>query len=138
MKNRKIIENLKFDKNGLVPVVIQDIKNQEVLMLAYMNKEAIRKTMETGKTHFWSRSRQKLWLKGEISGHYQIVKEIYFDCDQDTLLIKVEQRKAACHKGYRSCFHQKMSEDGNSLKTVGKKLFAPEKVYTKHKLRERG
>lgn len=100
---------LKFDENGLIPAIIQDEATKDILMVAYMNKESLQKTLETGKTHFWSRSRQKLWLKGETSGHYQLVKEIWYDCDEDTLLIKVEQiGDVACHTGERSCFYRKI------------------------------
>lgn len=95
---------MKFDENGLIPAIVQDVKNGEVLMLAYMNKESLQKTLETKETWFWSRSRQELWHKGERSGNRQIVKEIRYDCDNDTLLIKVEQIGPACHTGERSCF----------------------------------
>ncbi len=120
-----------FEKTGgLVPVIAQDWQTGEVLMLAYMNEEAWEKTLETGKVHYYSRSRQKIWLKGESSGHFQIVKEIRLDCDLDTLLIKVEQLGgAACHKGYRSCFFRRF-KDGN-LEVVGEKIFDPEVVYGK-------
>ena len=121
------VENAKFDQNGLIPVIIQDYSNDEVLMLAYMNKESLIATLDTGKTHFFSRSRQKLWLKGESSGHVQTIKEIYLDCDHDTLLIKVEQCVAACHTGYRSCFHKRF--EGETLNIVGKKCFDETKVY---------
>ncbi|HHI97771.1 MAG TPA: phosphoribosyl-AMP cyclohydrolase [Thermodesulfatator atlanticus] len=120
-----------FEKTGgLVPVIAQDWQTGEVLMLAYMNEEAWEKTLETGKVHYYSRSRQKIWLKGESSGHFQIVKEIRLDCDLDTLLIKVEQLGgAACHKGYRSCFFRRF-KDGD-LEVVGEKIFDPEVVYGK-------
>lgn len=120
-----------FEKTGgLVPVIAQDWQTGEVLMLAYMNQEAWEKTLETGKVHYYSRSRQKIWLKGESSGHFQIVKEIWLDCDLDTLLIKVEQLGgAACHKGYRSCFFRRF-KDGD-LEVVGEKIFDPEVVYGK-------
>ncbi len=99
-----------FEKQGgLVPAIAQDYKTGEVLMLAYMNKESFLKTIETGKVHYWSRSRKKLWLKGEESGHFQIVKELYIDCDEDTVLIKVEQiGETACHTGHRSCFYRRL------------------------------
>ncbi len=100
----KNIKNLKFDKKGLIPVIIQDYKVNDVLMLAYMNKDSIKRTIKLKKTCFWSRSRKKFWVKGETSGHFQIVKKIYFDCDADTLLIKVRQVGVACHTGKRSCF----------------------------------
>ncbi|MCH7782871.1 phosphoribosyl-AMP cyclohydrolase [candidate division KSB1 bacterium] len=98
------IETVKFDEKGLVPAIMQDYDSGEVLMLAYMNKESLKLTMETGRTCFYSRSRQKLWIKGETSGNFQTVREIYFDCDNDALLIKIEQKGAACHTGKRSCF----------------------------------
>jgi phosphoribosyl-AMP cyclohydrolase len=113
---------------GLVPVIVQDFKTDEVLMLAYMNEEAWDMTQRLGKAHFWSRSRKKLWLKGESSGNVQLVKEIYLDCDNDTILLKVEQiGNAACHTGYRSCFYRRLKE--GKLKTVGKKIFDPKEVY---------
>jgi len=104
------IKNLKYDSNGLIPAIIQDWKNGDVLMLAYMNEESLKKTIETGNTHFWSRSRNKLWKKGETSGNEQIVKEISYDCDNDTLLVKVEQKGVACHTGNRSCFYSKLTQ----------------------------
>ena len=125
----KLIEQVKFDKNGLVPVVIQDFKTLQVLMVGYMNKESLETTLKTGKTCFWSRSREKLWIKGETSGHIQKVKDILIDCDNDTLLIKVEQIGGACHMGYRTCFYRKYNKDG--LTVVEKKLFDPEKIYKK-------
>ena len=106
----KIPDDLKFDEKGLIPAIIQDWKSNEVLMMAYMNAESIRKTVESGLTCFWSRSRQKFWQKGETSGHIQRVKEILFDCDKDTLLIKVEQTGPACHTGERCCFFRSFSE----------------------------
>ncbi|MDI6735818.1 MAG: phosphoribosyl-AMP cyclohydrolase [bacterium] len=103
---------LKFDAMGLIPAVIQDEATKDVLMVAYMNKESLQKTLETGKTHFWSRSRQSLWLKGETSGHFQLAKEIWYDCDEDTLLVKIEQiGDVACHTGERSCFYRKISAE---------------------------
>lgn len=98
-------EELKFDEKGLIPAIIQDFKTKEVLMMAYMNKESLAKTIESGQTWFYSRSRQQLWHKGETSGHFQLVQEISYDCDADTLLIKVAQLGAACHTGKKSCFH---------------------------------
>ncbi len=115
---------------GLVPVIAQDWQTGEVLMMAYMNREAWSRTLETGKVHYWSRSRGKLWLKGESSGHVQVVKEIRVDCDGDTVLVKVEQMGgAACHTGYRSCFYRRV--DGSSLVVDGEKVFDPEEVYGK-------
>jgi len=121
------IDGLKFNKDGLIPAVMQDYKTGEVLMVAYMNKEALRKTVRTRKTYFFSRSRNKLWLKGETSGHIQKVKEIFVDCDKDCLLIKIEQIGGACHTGYRSCFYRKVS--GSRFKVMGKRVFDPNKVY---------
>lgn len=101
--------NIDFDKgNGLIPAIIQDINTGQVLMLAYMNKESFEKTLEDGTTWFYSRSRNKLWNKGETSGHFQIVREIRLDCDSDTLLIKVNQVGAACHTGAKSCFFRRI------------------------------
>ncbi|AKL93702.1 histidine biosynthesis bifunctional protein HisIE [Clostridium aceticum] len=99
------LKNLKFDENGLIPAIIQDEKSKEVLMMAYMNEVSLKKTLETGETWFWSRSRGELWHKGETSGHIQTVKEISYDCDGDTLLVKVTQEGVACHTGAKSCFH---------------------------------
>lgn len=101
-------KDLKFDKAGLIPAIIQDYKTNEVLMLAYMNKESICKTIKGCKTCFWSRSRKEYWTKGETSGHYQFVKSIAYDCDMDALLIKVRQVGVACHTGNRSCFYRKI------------------------------
>ncbi len=106
------IDEIRFDEKGLVPAVIQDAANGEVLMLAYMNRESLEKTLETGQTWYFSRSRGRLWNKGETSGHFQNVKEILVDCDCDALLIKVEQLGAACHTEHRSCFYRK-AENGN-------------------------
>ena len=100
------INTLKFDENGLIPAIVVDAVTKKVLTLAYMNKESLRLTLETGKTWFYSRSRQKLWNKGETSGHFQFVKSIKADCDNDTLLISVEQIGPACHTGRRSCFYK--------------------------------
>ncbi len=102
-----------FEKQGgLVPAIAQDYKTGEILMLAYMNKEAFLKTLETGKVHYWSRSRKKLWLKGEESGHFQLLKELYIDCDEDTVLVKIEQiGNTACHTGHRSCFYRKFNPE---------------------------
>jgi phosphoribosyl-AMP cyclohydrolase len=118
----KILDQLKFDDNGLIPAIIQDVENNEVLMVGYMNRESVKRTLELGKTCFWSRSRQQFWVKGETSGHFQIVRNVYFDCDCDALLIKVEQKGGACHTGYHSCFYREMSLDGNSVNIVGEKI----------------
>lgn len=125
MKNGEI----DFTKGqGLVPAIVQDWRTGEVLMLAYMNAESWQKTQELGQACFWSRSRQKLWRKGETSGNVQIVKEIFIDCDNDTLLLKVEQMGgAACHTGYRSCFYRKIIKGQTEI--VGEKVFDPKEVY---------
>jgi len=113
---------------GLVPVIIQDAVTNEVLMLGYMNKESWEKTLETKNATFWSRSRNKLWIKGETSGHVQEVREIFLDCDGDTLLLKVNQvGGAACHTGHRSCFHHRFEK--GKWKIFGEKVFDPKEVY---------
>ncbi len=119
--------SLKYSEAGLIPAIVQDVATDVVLMLAYMNKEAVEKTLATGETWFWSRSRQEFWHKGATSGNVQRVQEILYDCDRDTLL---EQRGAACHEGYFSCFHYKVESDGN-VTVVGERLFDPEQVYGK-------
>jgi len=124
------LEKLKFDANGLIPAIVQDHKTGEVLMMAWMNREALDKTVETGKTHFFSRSRNKQWLKGESSGHVQHVKSIRIDCDADVVLINVEQVGAACHDGYYSCFYREHQAEGD-WKVVGNKVFDPKAVYKK-------
>ncbi|HOC58565.1 MAG: phosphoribosyl-AMP cyclohydrolase [Syntrophaceae bacterium] len=118
-----------FNKSdGLVPAIIQDANTKDVLMLAYMNRESWQATLQSGKATFWSRSRQKLWVKGESSGHVQIIKNIYLDCDEDTILLQVEQvGGAACHTGHRSCFYRKL-QDGDFI-VVGEKVFNPQEVY---------
>ena len=122
---------LDFNKTGgLVPAIVQDYQTGEILMLAYMNLDAFNTTLSTGKATYYSRSRQTLWVKGETSGNMQLIKEIRIDCDDDTVLLKVEQLGgAACHTGYRSCFYKKV-EDGSILIT-GKPLFDPKEVYDK-------
>ena len=123
-------EQLKFDDaSGLIPAIIQDYKTGRVLMMAWMNRASLEKTVETGKTHFWSRSRQKFWMKGESSGHTQQVKDVSFDCDGDTLLIQVEQTGAACHEGYKSCFFRSVS--GGNEKITEPQLETPEQIYGK-------
>lgn len=117
--------------NGLLPAIVQDHDSGKVLMLAYINKISWEKTLETGEAHYWSRSRRELWHKGGTSGHVQKIKEIYSDCDQDTVLFKVEQvGGAACHTGYETCFHQKVDAIGEAT-IVGEKIFDPRKVYKK-------
>ena len=122
---------LRFDKmGGLIPAVVQDWKTGEVLMVAFINEEAYRKTMETGKMHYYSRSRKRLWMKGETSGHIQEVKEVLIDCDEDTAVFKIHQvGGAACHTGYNSCFYRRLESDGGTTQIKAEKVFDPEQVY---------
>ena len=122
---------LDFNKaGGLVPAIVQDYQTGEILMLAYMNLDAFNATLSTGKATYYSRSRQTLWVKGETSGNMQLIKEIRIDCDDDTVLLKVEQLGgAACHTGHRSCFYKKV-EDG-SIRIMGEPIFDPREVYDK-------
>jgi phosphoribosyl-AMP cyclohydrolase len=114
--------------DGLVPAIVQDAETKEVLMMAYINRESWEATLQTGKATYWSRSRQKLWLKGESSGYFQIIKAVFIDCDDDTILLQVEQLGgAACHTGHKSCFYRKLS--GKDFVVVGEKIFNPEEVY---------
>ncbi len=122
------INQLKFDEKGLIPAIAQDINTNEVLMMAYMNSEAVEKTMETGIVHYFSRSRNALWKKGETSGHFQHVKSISVDCDNDTLLIKVQQVEAACHTGHYSCFYRTVGKEG--ISETSEAVFDPAKVYS--------
>jgi phosphoribosyl-AMP cyclohydrolase len=117
--------NLKFT-DGLIPVIVQDARSKDVLMMAYANEEAVRLTQETGFAHYYSRSRKKLWKKGEESGHFQKVMRVLADCDEDCLIYEVEQAGAACHTGYASCFYRTL--EGT---VIGTKVFDPEKVYGK-------
>lgn len=124
------MEGLKWDEKGLMPAVVQDANSKEVLMVAYMNNEALELTIKTKKAHFYSRSRQKLWLKGESSGHTQEVKEVRIDCDNDTVLLLVDQKVAACHTGYFSCFYRAWAD---GWKVVGTKVFDEKDVYGEKK-----
>ncbi|NJD76202.1 MAG: phosphoribosyl-AMP cyclohydrolase [Candidatus Methanoperedens sp.] len=117
------IKDLKFE-DGLVTAIAQDYKTGEVLMVAFMDKEALKMTIETKKAFYWSRSRRKLWKKGETSGHEQLVHDILIDCDADAVLLKVEQTGGACHTGYRSCFYRTIEGE-----VIGEKLFEPDDVY---------
>lgn len=125
------LDSLKYDSNGLVPVIVQDVVNGEVLMMAYANREALNKTLETGKIHTYSRSRGRLALKGESSGHFQLVKAVLTDCDRDVVLFKVEQVVAACHEGYRSCFFREYQPGEQDWKIIAEKAFDPDAVYHK-------
>lgn len=122
------VDLLKYNDQGLIPAIVQDHRSGTVLMMAYMNREAVEKTLESGETWFWSRSRKKFWHKGETSGNTQKVEAIYFDCDRDTLLVRVSQSGAACHEGYFSCFHY-LVEPGGGVKIMGERQFNPEEVY---------
>jgi len=128
--------NFKFNADGLIPAIVQQTENDSphagrVLMMAWMNRLAIEKTVETGFMHYWSRSRQKLWLKGESSGHTQRVVRWYVDCDADTLLFEVDQKGGACHTGFASCFFQALGKDGKLDAVDERPVFDPEKTYSK-------
>ena len=110
----RVLNEVKFNDQGLVPAIVQDAANGQVLMLAYMNRETLQETIEGDRPVYWSRSRQQRWVKGETSGNTQRTVEIRYDCDADTLLIKIEQRGAACHKQYRSCFFRRINQDGTT------------------------
>jgi phosphoribosyl-AMP cyclohydrolase len=122
-------DKLKWTDDGLIPAIVQEQSTGRVLMMAWMNRASLEKTVATGKTHFWSRSRKKFWMKGEESGHTQAVKDIAFDCDGDTLLIQVEQVGAACHEGYQSCFFRSVETDGSEFKVTERQLQTPEMIY---------
>jgi len=123
-----------FQKHELVPVIAQDADSGDVLMLAYMNQDAYQETLRTGRVCYYSRSRQKLWRKGEESGNVQELREIYFDCDADTLLMKVKQiGDAACHEGFRSCFFRRLNPATGDVEVIGERIFNPRDVYKKSK-----
>ena len=122
---------LKEDTKGLVPVIMQDITNGQVLMLGYISGGALKRTMEGEDVWFYSRSRDELWHKGELSGNYMKFRKLLVDCDQDTLLIRVKQKGGACHLGYRTCFVHQINEAGDIAKVTQKKVFDPESTYQK-------
>jgi phosphoribosyl-AMP cyclohydrolase len=124
----RLISALKWDPQGLIPAIIQDAGSGEVLMMAWMDRSALARTLETGQTHFYSRSRRSLWHKGETSGHVQVVESVHVDCDADVLLIKVRQEGGACHEGYRSCFFRRVN-GALELEIVGIPVFDAETVY---------
>ena len=128
-----ILRDLRFDEKGLIPAIVQDEGNGQVLMMAYMNQESLRQTLSTGFTHFFSRSRNRFWKKGEESGHVQRVKEVLYDCDGDTLLVRVEQEVAACHTGHRSCFFRRFHPSLGQIEEVEPPLFDPRDVYGRGK-----
>ena len=126
------IDGVNWGESGLVPAIVQDAGTGDVLMLAYMNRTAYDETLQTGRVCYWSRSRQKLWRKGEESGNVQELRSMYFDCDADTLLVKVHQiGGAACHEGYRSCFFRRIDPATRKIEVVGQRLFDPAAVYKK-------
>jgi len=131
-KEMEILEELKFDDDGLVAAIAQEESSGEVLMMAWMNKESLRATIDTHRATYWSRSRQKLWKKGEESGNIQEVRSIHVDCDGDVVLLKVKQvGGAACHTGHRTCFYREVVDGGNGLKETEDIVFDPKKVYGK-------
>ena len=126
----EILKHIKYDKDGLVCAVIQDDRTNEILMVAYMNQESLVETLTTGKCCYWSRSRQKLWRKGESSGHIQNVKSVRIDCDGDAILFRVDQIGGACHTGFQSCFYRQI-KDNREFEIVGTKVFDENEVYKK-------
>ena len=126
-----LYDQLKWTADGLIPAIIQDHRDGRVLMMAWMNRASLEKTLSTGKTWFWSRSRQKFWMKGESSGNVQVVRNVAFDCDCDALLIQVEQSGPACHEGFRSCFFRTVGEAGAAWTTTEERLETPENLYGK-------
>ena len=124
-------DQLKWTSDGLIPAIVQEFGTGRVLMMAWMNRASLEATIATRKTHFWSRKRQKFWMKGEESGHVQTVKDVAFDCDGDTLLIQVEQAGAACHEGFKSCFFRSVDADGQAFKITEPQLRKPEEIYGK-------
>ncbi len=126
-----LYDQLKWTADGLIPAIIQDHRDGRVLMMAWMNRASLEKTLSTGKTWFWSRSRQKFWMKGESSGNVQVVRNVAFDCDGDALLIQVEQCGPACHEGFRSCFFRTVGEAGAAWTTTEERLETPENLYGK-------
>ena len=129
-KLEETIRELKYTPDGLIPAIVVDADNGQVLMMAWMNAATVKSTVESGRPHFWSRSRGKIWIKGESSGHVQEVRAMYADCDLDTLLIEVSQHGGACHEGYRSCFYRRLGAEGG-WEVVAEKIFDPEEAYRK-------
>lgn len=124
----EFLKALAWSPEGLIPAIIQDVETNEVLMMAWMDKSALLKTLETGQTHFYSRSRRASWRKGETSGHVQIVDSIFVDCDADVVLVKARQLGGACHEGYRNCFFRRVNQEGD-LEVVGRPVFDSKAVY---------
>jgi phosphoribosyl-AMP cyclohydrolase len=128
----KILDMVKFNEDGLVPAIAQDAATGDVLMMAWMTREALQLTIETGRATYWSRSRNKLWIKGEESGNIQEVRSLAIDCDADAILMKINQiGEAACHTGHRSCFYREVSDAGASIRETSVPIFDPKKVYKK-------
>lgn len=125
----QLLDNIKFDDKGLIPAVIVDVTDNRVLTLCFMNKDALENTIETGKVHVFRRSKNRLMLKGETSGHTQLVEEVFFDCEGKSLVIKVKQNVAACHAGYMSCYYRKYNNKTDSIEINEEKIFDPEKTY---------
>lgn len=125
---KAFIDQLKFNDKGLIPAIIQDYKSGKVLTLCYMNRPALEKTLEEGKIYLFRRSQNRLMMKGETSGHIQLLKEVFADCECNSLLFKIEQKVAACHEGYFTCYYRKAGKDG-VLEITEKKIFDPDKVY---------
>ena len=125
------LDDLKYNADGLIPAIVQEESTGRVLMMAWMNRGSLERTIASGKTHFWSRSRQTFWMKGESSGHTQTVKDISFDCDGDTLLIQVDQAGAACHEGYKSCFFRSAGAGAGETRVTEEQLRKPEEIYGK-------
>lgn len=125
----QLLDNIKFDEKGLIPAIIVNISSNQVLTLCYLNRDALEKTIESGKVHVFRRSKNRLMLKGESSGHIQIVKEIYFDCEGNSLVLKVEQKVAGCHAGYMSCYYRKYDEKTDKIEIAEERIFDPEKIY---------
>lgn len=125
----QLLNNLKFDDKGLIPAVIVNVTDNRVLTLCFMNQDALEKTIETGKVHVFRRSKNRLMLKGETSGHTQLVEEVFFDCEGKSLVIKVKQKVAACHAGYMSCYYRKYNDKTDNIEIIEEKVFDPEKTY---------
>ena len=125
----QLLTNVKFDDKGLIPAVIVDVTDNRVLTLCFMNQDALEKTIETGQVHVFRRSKNRLMLKGETSGHTQSVEEVFFDCEGKSLVIKVKQKVAACHAGYMSCYYRKYNDKTDNIEIMEEKVFDPEKTY---------
>jgi phosphoribosyl-AMP cyclohydrolase len=125
----QLLTNLKFDDKGLIPAVIVNVTDNRVLTLCFMNQDALEKTIETGKVHVFRRSKNRLMLKGETSGHTQLVEKVFFDCEGKSLVIKVKQKVAACHAGYMSCYYRKYNDKTDNIEIIEEKVFDPGKTY---------